>query len=591
MPNHILAPPLPRLLFGALLFPLLTCLTVQAAGKPTFSFHTNQEKTNGHQPGQAPSSQEIESRRADLRFLMTKLREIHKNPYHAVSAAQLEAAEKTLFDRIPTLERHQFIVELMRIVAMIGDGHTAMAPRFDPAIGFHRLPLLFYSFKDGVFVQAAQPAYAPLVGGKVLKFGKKTMEEVFRSVSGVTPRDNDMTLKNTVPFYLTIPEVLHGLGLTDDPTKVDITVEKNGREITMEVPGLESGPGAGHGFPSLLNIPEKWVEMRAETAKPSIWSFKPVKDAYWFEYVPESRCVYVQYNQSQDKPDESIEAFARRLFDFVNRNEVERMILDLRWNSGGNLFLNKPLLLGIIKADKINQRGRLFSLIGRTTFSAAQNFVGELERYTNTLFVGEPTGASPNHYGDHVQINLPRSGISVFISTLWHQMLARENRRWTPPQIAAELTSQDYLANLDPALKAAFGYNLQKSLGDRMFEAVQVNDWATAGKYLQDFKADPANAYVSAEAQVNTLGYRLLNQGRVEPAVAVFKLNVAAFPQSANVYDSLGEALAKQGNLAEAIKNYEKTLVLNPDNPNAVTILRQLKKALAEHSDTPPASK
>jgi tetratricopeptide (TPR) repeat protein len=49
------------------------------------------------------------------------------------------------------------------------------------------------------------------------------------------------------------------------------------------------------------------------------------------------------------------------------------------------------------------------------------------------------------------------------------------------------------------------------------------------------------------EAQLNTLGYKLLQQGRSDDAIAVFKLNVDAFPQSGNVYDSLGEAYLRKG--------------------------------------------
>ncbi|NIR52311.1 tetratricopeptide repeat protein, partial [candidate division KSB1 bacterium] len=78
------------------------------------------------------------------------------------------------------------------------------------------------------------------------------------------------------------------------------------------------------------------------------------------------------------------------------------------------------------------------------------------------------------------------------------------------------------------------------------------------------------------ERQINILGYKLLNNGRTDDAIDVFKLNVAAFPNSANTYDSLGEAYMKAGMKEPAIQNYKKSLELNPDNSNAVAMLKRL---------------
>jgi hypothetical protein len=67
-----------------------------------------------------------------------------------------------------------------------------------------------------------------------------------------------------------------------------------------------------------------------------------------------------------------VEAFAARLSAFVEANPVERLILDLRLNRGGDGGLNRPLLLAIIRSKKIDQKGRLFTIVGRSTWSAAQ---------------------------------------------------------------------------------------------------------------------------------------------------------------------------------------------------------------------------
>jgi tetratricopeptide (TPR) repeat protein len=84
--------------------------------------------------------------------------------------------------------------------------------------------------------------------------------------------------------------------------------------------------------------------------------------------------------------------------------------------------------------------------------------------------------------------------------------------------------------------------------------------------------------FLVTEVQLNTLGYRLLGLKRVPEAIEVFKLNVAAYPRSANAYDSLGEAYLTHGDREEAIRSYRRSLELNPQNANAVERLRTLEK-------------
>lgn len=89
-------------------------------------------------------------------------------------------------------------------------------------------------------------------------------------------------------------------------------------------------------------------------------------------------------------------------------------------------------------------------------------------------------------------------------------------------------------------------------------------------------KAENADKYYLDEDAINALGYAYLNQEKVEAAKAVFGINVMEFPHSSNVYDSYGEALMKNGQKAEAIVNYQKSLELNPANSNAVDMLSKM---------------
>jgi CubicO group peptidase (beta-lactamase class C family) len=80
------------------------------------------------------------------------------------------------------------------------------------------------------------------------------------------------------------------------------------------------------------------------------------------------------------------------------------------------------------------------------------------------------------------------------------------------------------------------------------------------------------------ERTLNVMGYALLRQRKVKEAIEVFKLNVELFPQSGNPYDSLAEAYMVNGDKEPAIRNYEKSLELDPKNTNAVEMLKQLRE-------------
>lgn len=516
--------------------------------------------------------------REDLRFMAEEMPKRHKNLFHTITREQFESAVRRLDERIPSLTRQQIVVEMARIVAMIGDGHTNIAPTRDPKIGFRTYPVKLYLFKDGLYVRAAAREHPDIVGARVIKIGNASADQAYSSVREIIGRDNEMDVRLFAPFLLVMPEVLHSLGLIEDMENARFVVESHGKPRIINLAPI----GPAEMMPPDTDVSwmpkANWIDARDGATQPMPFWLKDPRNKFWFEYLPDARAVYVQFNEVGNKDEETVEAFAKRLFAFVEANPVERLVLDLRLNRGGNGDFNRPLLLGIIQSRKADQKGRLFTIIGRSTWSAAQGMVNELEKYTNTIFVGEPSGGKANSYGDSNRITLPNSGITVRVSTLWWQGDERDRRQWTAPQIAADLTFEDYRTNNDPAVKAALSYVPKESLAELLMEAVATNDFKLAAERYGQWRAEPVNGYANPEPQVNSLGYELMATKRLGQAIEVFKLNVAAFPQSANAYDSLGEAYMAKGDSEAAIASYEKSLALNPSSRSAVEALKKLRR-------------
>ena len=190
-------------------------------------------------------------------------------------------------------------------------------------------------------------------------------------------------------------------------------------------------------------------------------------------------------------------------------------------------------------------------------------------------WASRPAGRSIS-YGDSRKITLPNSGITVRVSTLWWQEDERDKRQWKAPDIAAELDSEDYRQNVDPALQAVLAYQPEPSVADQMADALKKGDVAEAIRRYRSYRADPRHRYVDTENEINTLGYRLMGEKRLDQALAILKLNVDEYPRSSNVYDSLGEAYMMAGQREFAIQYYRKSLVLDPGNENARAMLEKL---------------
>jgi len=125
-----------------------------------------------------------------------------------------------------------------------------------------------------------------------------------------------------------------------------------------------------------------------------------------------------------------------------------------------------------------------------------------------------------------------------------------------------------------PNVKAA--YDTRKSIAQTLSATIASSGMDQAVRQYHDLKAAAGSTYNFDEDELNTLGYQFLRVNKFTEAIRVFQLNAEAYPQSGNVYDSLGEAYMDAGDKPQAIANYQKSLQLNPNNRGAVKMLQKL---------------
>ena len=117
----------------------------------------------------------------------------------------------------------------------------------------------------------------------------------------------------------------------------------------------------------------------------------------------------------------------------------------------------------------------------------------------------------------------------------------------------------------------------KRSIAESLYKIVIEKNAATAVAEYRKLKAANSPTFDFAEGELNTLGYQLLRMKRTKDAIEIFKLNVEMFPNSANPYDSLGEAYLADDQKDPALANYKKASELDPKNTNALQVINRLE--------------
>lgn len=392
-------------------------------------------------PGSAALSRD-ERWRADLAFLLSEAERLHPDLYRTHSPEELKTAVGKLDATIPDLSEAQIVVELQRVAAMFGDGHSLIR-LYGRQVPLTQIPITLYDFSDGLFLIDAEEPYQEWIGARVVRFGELPAEQALDAIAPWVSRDNPQGIRANGPALLRLCEVLTAAGVASDPKSVTLTLERDGKEAPVKFTSKNYRPSSRF-FPSRMSgAPEPPLYLRH------------ADKSYWFEHLPDDAAIYLQFNSVSADPGESFEQFSQRLHEFYDQHDVKNLIVDVRLNGGGNTFLYQPLLRTIVHFEQDRPGRRVYVIAGRYTFSACQNFSTDLDRLTDAIFAGEPTGSSPSSIGESTPVVLPHSGLQASISTLrWQFTYPMDHRIWIPPQIPRELNSADYFANRDPVLEA-----------------------------------------------------------------------------------------------------------------------------------------
>lgn len=373
---------------------------------------------------------------ADLISLAQQMESNHSVPYPGISMDDFNARLEDLVANVPLLSDAEVRTGMQALVSSIGDPHTDIEWPSPPP--FNSLPLTFYWFDDGMYIINAPAQYQDLLGGKLVSIGGSSTDDAIQALKPLLAYDNDSWLKSLLPANrLNNTDFLFGTGVADSTDVVTVQVQTaSGDVLSMDVQAMNRNQ-----FLHMLSAYQGDLPLyRQHTDK-----------YYWSTIIDGGATVYFQYNSCSEDPTLPSAVFLAQLNQTLAQTGVQRLIVDMRNNTGGSASILDNWILGQ-KTGRFNQRGRLYVITGRATFSAAMEATDFFHDNTAAIFVGEPTGGKPRFLLRRGDFGLPYFGLRVSFSNGTEGAANPDSTQM--PDIQTPVTFENYMQGVDPALDA-----------------------------------------------------------------------------------------------------------------------------------------
>ncbi|MBU0755212.1 MAG: hypothetical protein KJ645_08725, partial [Planctomycetes bacterium] len=258
----------------------------------------------------------------DLDVLLAGLNELHPNPFYRFSEQDFASEAEKVRKEITKLNPHQIVVRLMKLIALLDDGHTVVQPC--GPFGFHAwFPLRFHRFPEGIFLSVVDKKHASHAGAEVLRIGDLSAEGAFGGISGLMSADNLQGKASETPLFMSNATALETLGIIKENGDLKIEIKTSeGKTDRLSFKRLYTpfdydwfwnefrGPGKNDYVTPFTNFEgELPLHLKHYVHDPR---------NYWFEHLKDENVVYFQCNAILDDGKETLCEFCERLWVYID---------------------------------------------------------------------------------------------------------------------------------------------------------------------------------------------------------------------------------------------------------------------------------
>ncbi|HKJ75198.1 MAG TPA: hypothetical protein VKA19_13875 [Alphaproteobacteria bacterium] len=379
----------------------------------------------------------------DLAYFSKELPKRHARPFANVTEKDFRQEVAELKGRLGQLKNYEVMVEFMRLAALLRDSHTDVTPVSD------RAPFVAHFFAGQLYIVATGKDNVDLLGCEIKGVAGLPITNVVKRLIPIIDRDNEAEIPRKAAAFISYPQILAARGIGESAESIALDVAGGGCARADTTAEVTPEPDVGNW---VFLLDQKVTERPLYQQR---WSAGRAQDYYWARWLSEWNALYLQYNTSRNqRGKESFNRFSEAVLDELERRKHPILIVDLRYNAGGNFELADRLVEGLGRKDA--RPDQVFVLTSRDTGSAATVLAAELVVEHGATVVGELSRSNPNFTYNAESFHLPNSGLAVGYSESLHQPFPQLGDR-VPVDLNVETTFEDYVSGRDPVLKAVFG--------------------------------------------------------------------------------------------------------------------------------------
>jgi len=383
-------------------------------------------------PNEAVLSQSASQWKDDLNYLAEQLPNLHKNSFHSISKESFQEQVNILSKEIDKLNDDKIVVEMMRLVALTGDGHTHL----DLPPTLNRYPFEFAQFGNEYRVIVTNEQNADILGFRLIAIENLPIDTIHKRLTFLVPRGENMgrTLFTSLQLLGT-PEILHGLDMIKNKNEVLFTfLNEQGQSVEKKMQPVNLRNT------SFRMLPKENIPLMLQN----------FQQAWWTKYLPEKKTIYFAMNAYPNR--NAFEVRTEELSKLIDSTKAEKLIIDFRRNQGGDFDLFRRFLLPMLKSKpNLSKKGGVYVITGPATFSASMVNTLDLKNELNAIQVGLPSGARPNSYSEHGDFSLPNSHLRISYSREYYKF-ANETDTAVVPEKIIKQSWTEFINSKDPCL-------------------------------------------------------------------------------------------------------------------------------------------
>jgi len=357
--------------------------------------------------------------KADIELYKSGLETKHIDLYNQISKAAFIAEVARIEASVPTASDLQLTLDLMRLTRRIGDGHTAISLRNQSQ---HFFPFGLRHISNGWRIVRVKKGHEELLGQTLVAVDGHPVEEVAASLKPLVQFvENPYSVLFRTGDYLPRSELLYGLQLIQNTGQASFSIQDEDgilQDVQLEAIEEKTYFDDNQFTTMAVGIPE--IE------EPE----NPFKNFLWYSPLEGTKALYIHF-QSFPKFEE-MEQFGGQLYQYIHDQAIRQIIVDLRGNSGGDLYVGLFLSYALNLGDPIDWENGVYLMTDQYTYSAAASDAALLRQLLNAKVVGMPTGSNPAGYQDLGEFELPNSKLVVTYSKRHFRLQPEENVAMQP---------------------------------------------------------------------------------------------------------------------------------------------------------------